>query len=262
MRLYYYFDPKLPGTAEDNVGVLEDILKNRRIKISRISKLNDPFDCQLGSLPEFSKEDIDYVRGKFAAIDDIMGMICFSASVDNVLMWSHYAAHHKGFVLEIDVPYDYLVPIKYSSAVPELFKGCCDCDNPYFKNAVFDIVRTKALDWAYEKEWRMFVPYSDNPHLQEEPKKDGTIVRFLKLDSCNVNICSVFIGLKCGMSPDRVAKLLHESDFDKIAVYKMDQSLSGYSLSYLPCKTGEAYYKRQERIKSALMELFRIKKTN
>ncbi len=40
------------------------------------------------------------VKMMMNAINDTIGILCFTEKNDNLLMWSHYANSHKGFVLE------------------------------------------------------------------------------------------------------------------------------------------------------------------
>ena len=71
MRVYYYFDPK--GKSEDatngNFDVIDDILKNQRIKISRISRLNDPFDFQVSFANTTPQGYVRGFRNRFKQID-------------------------------------------------------------------------------------------------------------------------------------------------------------------------------------------------
>lgn len=79
MRVYYYFDPK--GKSEDatngNFDILDDILKNQRIKISRISRLNDPFDFQVSFANTTPQGYVRGFRNRFKQIDQKVGIICF-----------------------------------------------------------------------------------------------------------------------------------------------------------------------------------------
>ncbi len=69
-------------------------LENRRLKVSIIDYLNDPFD--LASI-DTTNPIID--RGITAVITGFRGksgLISFSRNWDNILLWSHYAASHTG----------------------------------------------------------------------------------------------------------------------------------------------------------------------
>jgi hypothetical protein len=95
-----------------------------------------------------------------------LGVLCLTRTQRHLLMWSHYADGHRGMLLEFDdehacfhrnVPHTQfqgkLIPVTYSDSRPPVVKGTAD-----------DIARsltTKALEWSYEQEVRMFLPLSE-----------------------------------------------------------------------------------------------------
>jgi hypothetical protein len=94
-------------------------------------------------------------------------LLCFSELYDNILMWAHYAKAHTGAVLEfsyvekLDSAWGAAKPVKYRKEMPYLvneeklvkvLSGEGTIATPdLFEEAVY----VKALDWAYEKEWRL-----------------------------------------------------------------------------------------------------------
>jgi len=92
-----------------------------------------------------------------------IGIVSLSREGRNVLMWSHYAELHKGFVLEFRIPVlgeerdmayatDRLLPfpISYQQGRPNIKIGT---DMP--NDLVERIVLTKSADWIYEAEERV-----------------------------------------------------------------------------------------------------------
>lgn len=96
---------------------------------------------------------------------------CFSEVVDSILMWSHYASSHKGFVLEYDFRPTLANPIKNMVILPVIyseerfdasafmlwaFVTFCGSTlkNPDI-TAHMKMALHKSLDWKYENEWRM-----------------------------------------------------------------------------------------------------------
>jgi len=83
-----------------------------------------------------------------------MGVYSLSEKNNDILMWSHYADHHKGFCIEYeraDSKYNFLShfmcrPVGYENNYPNL-------------NRVLDVwginLYTKAVEWEYEAEWRL-----------------------------------------------------------------------------------------------------------
>lgn len=113
-------------------------------------------------------------------------ILCLTTSAINALMWSHYAEGHKGIVLEFsalnDSPYTLAQPVNYLDSIPALYDeetlsdvlaGTASID---VRKALDAMVYTKAKEWAYENEWRVFTgdgrdkeaPYEDVPFGHKE----------------------------------------------------------------------------------------------
>ncbi len=91
---------------------------------------------------------------------DATRVCCFSENVRSTTMWSHYADNHRGFVIEYEtasLPKEYraaLFPVSYRESVPNTDEIFVERTKA---NLFWRIVAAciKALDWAYEREWRM-----------------------------------------------------------------------------------------------------------
>ena len=88
--------------------------------------------------------------------DDIIGLISLSEERDNILMWSHYANFHHGFVVGLysesilnNYDFDYLDHINYSYDYP-IISGNDDHTEQFLKKFF-----SKSKMWEYEKEWRI-----------------------------------------------------------------------------------------------------------
>ncbi|HEY4260923.1 MAG TPA: hypothetical protein VGM98_12215, partial [Schlesneria sp.] len=93
-------------------------LKNRTIYFSHPSKFNDPFDrgmplvldsptdkvanklrAKLGvapstPVPQIKRKIQDFADSTFKSVGEF-GLVCFTETNDNLLMWSHYASHGR-----------------------------------------------------------------------------------------------------------------------------------------------------------------------
>lgn len=228
MRVFYFFDPGNIDVAKNKYGILESILGKRRIKISRISKVNDPLDFQPSFSEAASAEYIEGFRQKWAGIDGKKGIISFSTDIFNILMWSHYAAKHTGFALELELNHKMLSRVNYSLIAPEVIHVEGRCRDFYYQLAINSIIKTKALDWAYEKEWRLILDYSKDKNIQEETDSTGETVRYFPLPDGSIK--SIFMGLRCGMETEQLKTNLKEWGLGKTTIYKMEQDRTGYSL--------------------------------
>src|ERR1035438_5644436 len=91
-----------------------------------------------------------------------LGILSLSAINHSILMWSHYASGHTGFVIGFDSEREFfkqrdhepeeigqLLPVSYSS---ERVKVSCP---PEDTDPSPSFIFTKNEEWAYEKEWRI-----------------------------------------------------------------------------------------------------------
>lgn len=73
----------------------------------------------------------------------------------NILMWSHYANSHNGFVIEFSsgfIPKGNITKIEYSEKRD--FLTFEDIDEGNFENVIF----RKSIEWSYEQEYRCVLP--------------------------------------------------------------------------------------------------------
>jgi len=170
-------------------------LKNQVIYFASPLAFNDPYDCALfPSVAEPTDADVERIRAHYLAKEDLgperkryfeiapvpalremlmrvgqnvaneqvkmfletKGVSCFSERPDNLLMWSHYSDHHRGFCLEFRADLEPFSTkarqVKYSSHMPQFNLARILCDRDF--EDVLDLYCTKAQEWAYEREWR------------------------------------------------------------------------------------------------------------
>jgi len=140
-------------------------LQKRRLKLSTINDLNDPFDlCPLDTTDPAVSKAMDSVT---AGLWRTRAILCFSRNWDNLLLWSHYGDSHKGVCFGFDIP-EHEPGINYDTDVlyqPNLLQ----IRGPEDVN--FDLadrlLRTKHESWSYEQEVRMFVNLDDPPDAND-----------------------------------------------------------------------------------------------
>ena len=91
-----------------------DDLRRRRLKVSRLEDMNDPFELLAASLK--TKNHRSSLRGFKEDMDRCYGALCFSRSWTHPMLWSHYADKHRGICLGFDVPRNVALPIAYDAA--------------------------------------------------------------------------------------------------------------------------------------------------
>lgn len=100
------------------------------------------------------------VRNKMESkLNELLGILSLTEKPDNLLMWSHYASSHEGFVIGFDTnnrhfderrgPNDelrYLRKVEYRDQRPQA---------PLTGLTGVDVFLVKSSQWAYEQEWRI-----------------------------------------------------------------------------------------------------------
>lgn len=129
-----------------------ELINSNRIVIDAI--FNDIINNNqlLGSFKEQYNEGIER-----------FGILSLATQKDNLLMWSHYANSHKGFVIEFDPKNDFFnTKIDSKSFCGKLHKVKYLEKRPSGKLADFEDISlvwlTKSKEWEYENEYRMFMP--------------------------------------------------------------------------------------------------------
>jgi hypothetical protein len=180
---------------------------------------------------------------------------CLSEDFGSILMWSHYADNHKGFVLNYDFKSRYsiktkipgvnatefadkkLFPIRYSDErfdatyyvefhfIDNYFRSIgLKLNKPFFdKLFYYKILLFKSSSWAYEKEWRIIsqtnIDYSDQ-------KPDISFINEIKPKE-------ILLGSK--ISNENRYQLLKISEQKKIPIYQM--KLEPFEKEYKLTKT-------------------------
>ena len=143
MRLYHFLSQEYALEA----------LNKKRLKVSIIDKLNDPFEFHAGFLnPNSEIEDI-FTRWK-AKISKKYGILCFSKRWHNPLLWSHYAEKHTGFALGFDLPDNAAIEVNYAESRPLLPWDELSQDDSPIEEYFNKLIRTKFTSWNYEEEVR------------------------------------------------------------------------------------------------------------
>jgi hypothetical protein len=134
-------------------------LQTKRLKLSTVDGLNDPFD--LVSVDTTDDRIERAVNETVAGFKGNTALLCFSRNWDNLLLWSHYADSHAGVCLGFDIPDSqpgggYHMDVNYQ---PNLLQVRNASDVNYeFMNK---LLRTKHECWSYEQEVRLFVQLND-----------------------------------------------------------------------------------------------------
>ena len=143
------------------------LFEERTIRFTPLAEFNDPFEGKPAISSNYKKKSSKPSNGFYDGLTKSHGALCLTQNKNNILMWSHYAEAHKGFIVEFDIAdlyskidgnilYD-LSPIRYQEERPCIEKD----DLIEQKNHSFltKCVLTKGTFWKYEQEWRGLISF-------------------------------------------------------------------------------------------------------
>lgn len=166
----------------------DSIFGKNLIKFSKAKDFNDPFELKphftgilndelmehfklpnietngLFNIIANSKELLyKFVNNINMGMNDNFGILSLTTEKDNLLMWSHYANSHKGFVVEFDSNNDFFnTQIDAKFFYGKLHEVKYSEKRPSGKLADFEDITSVCLiknkEWKYENEYRMFMP--------------------------------------------------------------------------------------------------------
>jgi hypothetical protein len=180
MRVYHF----LPANH-----ALDDIEK-RRIKLSEIDKLNDPFE--LWCVAQEDRQVRTALRSFKEEMGRRFGLLCFSEHWHNPVLWSHYADYHRGICLGFEMDKRGLSAVRYVSERTNL-------QIPVTLETVNELLLSKYRDWKYEEEWRGWFT------LDERDPSTGFY--FYDFDE-KVQLREVIAGPLCDIRTARIDKAL------------------------------------------------------
>jgi hypothetical protein len=147
----------------------------RAFRVGRPGNFNDPFEWRLGMAginPTIAKQIID------AFVSDVnsdrQGILCFSDTVSDPVLWSIYAEKHRGVAFEVRYswPKDHLHKIIYTAERPvidvNLLREIGDEKrlNDYLLSLLRRVMTQKSPGWCFEREYRVFIDLNDLKHCQ------------------------------------------------------------------------------------------------
>jgi hypothetical protein len=169
----------------------------RRLKVARFNDLNDPFELLAVDVAEPNLRV--GMRAKKEQIDSTEGLLCFSRTWRNPLLWSHYADKHRGIALGFDVPDHLLVPVQYIQGLHKIKVLAKETEQSTIDKLLERLRYTKFDGWAYEDEVRQFFKLDRLSHqsgLHFVPFSPDLVLR------------EVILGPRCDIPVDAVRTLV------------------------------------------------------
>lgn len=191
MRLYHFLPSKY---------ALSD-LRNRHFKIARVAELNDPFELVAVDSSDPTQRTI--LRGWKNTFQNKWGILCFCKTWRNPVIWSHYADKHKGMCLGFDVKDKFLLPIRYTASRLDIDIVHLHDRGALNVNLMNKLLRTKFIDWKYEKEVRVSVRLQD---------RDTITGKYFYNFSNDLQLAEVIAGPLCSVPKDEILDALSSPD--------------------------------------------------
>jgi len=135
MRVYKFLDAKYGLKS----------LREKKLKISTLDDLNDPFE--LSAYEMTVKKKRKEWRNARKEWGRQRGVMCFSASWRDPVIWAHYSDKHKGLCLGFEIPDNVARKVCYVNARLKLPDALVAEDADAW-------LYTKYDNWAYEEEIR------------------------------------------------------------------------------------------------------------
>lgn len=177
-------------------------LYERRLKQSRIHELNDPFELAPYDLTDPA------VRNAFATLRENLGqengLICFSGSWQNPVIWAHYADKHQGICLGFEIPpitgdggKDIAKKVTYISRRLRFPSEFVSLPQSRQLKYVDRIPFTKFSHWAYEKEIRVWGRLSN--------EEDG--LHYFEFEN-RMRLVEVRVGASCSLARSAIMRAI------------------------------------------------------
>jgi hypothetical protein len=206
----------------------------RSFRISRIKDLNDPFEWRLG----FNGHDLQH-EAELAAWGEAVlerrnkatGIISYSATSKDPVLWSHYADQHRGVAFEIRRRADEM--LKKINYLPERatidvnkynqLRHSKDKLREYLRPIVVRLTEQKSPSWKYEQEYR------DNFNLQKTnfyDLRDG----YFHIKIPDNFLMRVILGWRCQLKETDMENLLKKVGLHSTKVVRAKLSQSTYEV--------------------------------
>ena len=203
-------------------------LETMHLRVSRLTELNDPFDCLPNIVGGTGQEKLlarEIAARLLQKREEQYGIVCFSRTWKEPLMWSHYADAHRGVVLAIKQPAsDALYDVKYKSKRPVVHCKEFMSNDPSDEKAVIAklmaSMRTKSRSWSYEREVRVISEL-------DRCEQDGG---FYYTALPKTVVAAIICGMRCDIPPTYFQRLLNRQGCSAARAWKASRSETNFAI--------------------------------
>ncbi|CAH7078332.1 conserved hypothetical protein [Vibrio chagasii] len=184
------------------------------------------------------------LSNRFADLIQDIGVISLSEVDNHILMWSHYADQHKGFCIEYERTESNLLggnstlPIRYTDKLPVFSLQSIVKSNPQDrKHYIHSLVLSKALEWAYEREWRYLHTHGNRPV------------------ELKANISAIIFGARMPVEQRATLADLVSKYHNSVKLKQVELKKNGFGLEvvdYIPCSNKAASEPKKRKFEHLL----------
>ena len=208
MRLYYM--------TSYEVALI--ILRERRMRLARFDRLNDPFELLSTSIADREVRYVmKYLRDHWVSK---IGIICMGLHWKSPVMWAHYARNHTGICLGFDVPDELAREVKYSSEREKVVLDMTKEVRGITSDLLERITTTKYAQWSYEEEWRLFA------RLEEKDPVNGEY--YLPFGP-SMTLREVIVGVRCKASVGSFRKIIGRAE-SEIKIIRVRPAFDSFAM--------------------------------
>lgn len=194
-------------------------VEERRLRISRISQLNDEFEFIGLALNRNDRKDLREMREHLGRKS---GIISMSSDWHSPLLWAHYADNLRGIALGFEIAGPGFYPVDYRAVRPTLddlgLESLSDITTRHIKS----LMRMKFEAWSYEKEVRGFSNFEQGEAINGDQ-------HFFKSFEGTVSLKRVIVGPRCTVSRHQVADALGGLESD-VETFKARPAFKSFSI--------------------------------
>jgi hypothetical protein len=220
-------DPILLYRSMDAGAALKSIT-SQSFKVGRIRDFNDTFEWRPGltGYPPSGEAVARTFIGRYLdRIHNLHGILCFSGTFRQSVLWSHYADKHRGAAFEVEYPNDpgRLLKMEYSDNRPIVDVKQIS-DNTYLALQLKPLIFRKSTGWSYEDEYRVVARLGECKRVGElyfrpiEEQGENTVLR------------RVILGFACLLKEESVIRSLRKSGFAQTQVSRAKMCQHSYEI--------------------------------
>jgi len=140
-------------------------IESQSFKVGRIRDFNDPFEWRpglTGYSPSGEGLAHTFIEKFLDRIHNMHGILCFSDTFRQPVLWSHYADKHRGVAFEVEYRNDpeRVIKMKYTDERPVVDVRRIK-EVEYLKSQLNRLIFQKSTGWSYENEYRVFIRLRD-----------------------------------------------------------------------------------------------------